>query len=177
MFTCLCQLLALTIQQEKPELETEKNRLLQIEEEKKIQLAQLEETLLEVHMCMRTKWCTCLTHQRNVLGWKVACSNICSLYFILSSNVTKWRSHFHLNQTTPQQCNKRLHTQFRQLIVLNCNLCTCLLVNQPATDTQIVNLHYSLVVVSAQKYTFPQGSVFFTTYFKYIICLLTVMFT
>lgn len=63
------------------------------------------------------------------------------LIFFLSSNVTKWRSHFHLNETTPQQCNKRLHTQFRQLIVLNCNLCTCLLVNQPATDTQIVNLH------------------------------------
>ncbi|CAF93625.1 unnamed protein product, partial [Tetraodon nigroviridis] len=41
------QILALTIQQEKPELETEKNRLLQIEEEKKIQLAKLEETLLE----------------------------------------------------------------------------------------------------------------------------------
>ncbi|KAM9801492.1 cytoplasmic dynein 2 heavy chain 1 [Neosynchiropus ocellatus] len=41
------QLLALTIQQEKPELETEKTRLLQQEEEKKIQLAQLEESLLE----------------------------------------------------------------------------------------------------------------------------------
>ncbi|XP_051252504.1 cytoplasmic dynein 2 heavy chain 1 isoform X6 [Dicentrarchus labrax] len=41
------QLLALTIQQEKPELETEKTRLLQQEEDKKIQLAQLEETLLE----------------------------------------------------------------------------------------------------------------------------------
>lgn len=63
-----CQLLALTIQQEKPELETEKNRLLQIEEEKKIQLAKLEETLLEVYMYMHLG--TCLTHQRNVLGWK-----------------------------------------------------------------------------------------------------------
>uniref|UniRef100_A0A7N6ADW8 Cytoplasmic dynein 2 heavy chain 1 n=1 Tax=Anabas testudineus TaxID=64144 RepID=A0A7N6ADW8_ANATE len=41
------QLLALTIQQEKPELETEKTRLLQQEEDKKIQLAQLEESLLE----------------------------------------------------------------------------------------------------------------------------------
>ncbi|XP_029699181.1 cytoplasmic dynein 2 heavy chain 1 isoform X3 [Takifugu rubripes] len=41
------QLLALTIQQEKPELETEKNRLLQMEEENKIQLTLLEETLLE----------------------------------------------------------------------------------------------------------------------------------
>ncbi|XP_055023019.1 cytoplasmic dynein 2 heavy chain 1 [Boleophthalmus pectinirostris] len=41
------QLLALTIQQEKPELETEKTRLLQQEEEKKIQLATLEESLLE----------------------------------------------------------------------------------------------------------------------------------
>ncbi|XP_076002176.1 cytoplasmic dynein 2 heavy chain 1 isoform X2 [Genypterus blacodes] len=41
------QLLALTIQQEKPELETEKTRLLQQEEDKKIQLAGLEESLLE----------------------------------------------------------------------------------------------------------------------------------
>ncbi|XP_034023634.1 cytoplasmic dynein 2 heavy chain 1 [Thalassophryne amazonica] len=41
------QLLALTMQQEKPELETEKTRLLQEEEEKKIQLAHLEESLLE----------------------------------------------------------------------------------------------------------------------------------
>jgi len=38
----------LTIQQEKPELESEKTKLLQQEEEKKIQLAQLEESLLEV---------------------------------------------------------------------------------------------------------------------------------
>lgn len=46
---CVCvQLLALTIQQEKPELESEKTKLLQQEEEKKIQLAQLEESLLEV---------------------------------------------------------------------------------------------------------------------------------
>uniref|UniRef100_A0A668AN20 Dynein heavy chain ATP-binding dynein motor region domain-containing protein n=1 Tax=Myripristis murdjan TaxID=586833 RepID=A0A668AN20_9TELE len=41
------QLLALTIQQEKPELETEKTKLLQQEEDKKIQLALLEESLLE----------------------------------------------------------------------------------------------------------------------------------
>ncbi|MEQ2272189.1 Cytoplasmic dynein 2 heavy chain 1, partial [Xenotaenia resolanae] len=41
-------LLALTIQHEKPELETEKTRLLQQEEDKKIQLGQLEESLLEV---------------------------------------------------------------------------------------------------------------------------------
>ncbi|XP_041920571.1 cytoplasmic dynein 2 heavy chain 1 [Alosa sapidissima] len=41
------QLLALTIQQEKPELETQKTRLLQQEEDMKIQLAQLEESLLE----------------------------------------------------------------------------------------------------------------------------------
>uniref|UniRef100_A0A3B4BEV1 Dynein heavy chain ATP-binding dynein motor region domain-containing protein n=1 Tax=Periophthalmus magnuspinnatus TaxID=409849 RepID=A0A3B4BEV1_9GOBI len=41
------QLLALTIQQEKPELESEKTKLLQKEEEKKIQLATLEESLLE----------------------------------------------------------------------------------------------------------------------------------
>lgn len=46
------QLLALTIQQEKPELESEKTRLLQQEEDKKIQLAQLEESLLEVRMQM-----------------------------------------------------------------------------------------------------------------------------
>lgn len=46
------QLLALTIQQEKPELETEKNRLLQMEEENKIQLTLLEETLLEVQVCV-----------------------------------------------------------------------------------------------------------------------------
>ncbi|XP_073719558.1 cytoplasmic dynein 2 heavy chain 1 [Misgurnus anguillicaudatus] len=41
------QLLALTIQQEKPELESQKTKVLQQEEEKKIQLAQLEESLLE----------------------------------------------------------------------------------------------------------------------------------
>ncbi|XP_061923239.1 dynein cytoplasmic 2 heavy chain 1 isoform X1 [Entelurus aequoreus] len=51
------QLLALTIQHEKPELETEKTRLLQHEEDKKIQLAQLEETLLE----------TLATSQGNIL--------------------------------------------------------------------------------------------------------------
>uniref|UniRef100_A0A3Q3WZD5 Cytoplasmic dynein 2 heavy chain 1 n=1 Tax=Mola mola TaxID=94237 RepID=A0A3Q3WZD5_MOLML len=51
------QLLALTIQQEKPELETEKTRLLQQEEDKKIQLAQLEESLLE----------TLATSQGNIL--------------------------------------------------------------------------------------------------------------
>lgn len=45
------QLLALTIQQEKPDLEMEKTRLLQQEEDKKIQLAMLEETLLEVRRC------------------------------------------------------------------------------------------------------------------------------
>ncbi|XP_026994578.2 cytoplasmic dynein 2 heavy chain 1 isoform X2 [Tachysurus fulvidraco] len=41
------QLLALTIQHEKPELEREKTRLLQQEEEKKIQLALLEDSLLQ----------------------------------------------------------------------------------------------------------------------------------
>ncbi|XP_077466766.1 cytoplasmic dynein 2 heavy chain 1 isoform X1 [Stigmatopora argus] len=51
------QLLALTIQHEKPELETEKTRLLQQEEDKKIQLALLEETLLE----------TLATSQGNIL--------------------------------------------------------------------------------------------------------------
>ncbi|TWW77408.1 Cytoplasmic dynein 2 heavy chain 1 [Takifugu flavidus] len=49
------QLLALTIQQEKPELETEKNRLLQMEEENKIQLTLLEETLLEEETLSRTR--------------------------------------------------------------------------------------------------------------------------
>ncbi|XP_037123246.1 cytoplasmic dynein 2 heavy chain 1 isoform X1 [Syngnathus acus] len=51
------QLLALTIQHEKPELETEKTRLLQQEEDKKIQLALLEESLLE----------TLATSQGNIL--------------------------------------------------------------------------------------------------------------
>ncbi|XP_072546992.1 cytoplasmic dynein 2 heavy chain 1 isoform X2 [Salminus brasiliensis] len=51
------QLLALTIQHEKPELESEKTKLLQQEEEKKIQLALLEESLLE----------TLATAQGNVL--------------------------------------------------------------------------------------------------------------
>ncbi|MBN3304013.1 DYHC2 protein, partial [Amia calva] len=41
------QLLALTIQHEKPDLETQKTILLQQEEDKKIQLAKLEESLLE----------------------------------------------------------------------------------------------------------------------------------
>ncbi|EMP37963.1 Cytoplasmic dynein 2 heavy chain 1 [Chelonia mydas] len=41
------QLLALTIQHEKPDLEDQKTKLLQQEEEKKIQLAKLEESLLE----------------------------------------------------------------------------------------------------------------------------------
>lgn len=58
LIPCLCsfltpQLLALTIQQEKPELESEKTRLLQQEEDKKIQLAQLEESLLEVREASR----------------------------------------------------------------------------------------------------------------------------
>lgn len=54
----MLQLLALTIQQEKPELEREKTRLLQQEEDKKIQLAQLEESLLEVrvHEAPRFTW-------------------------------------------------------------------------------------------------------------------------
>ncbi|CAJ0940077.1 unnamed protein product, partial [Ranitomeya imitator] len=42
------QLLALTIQHEKPDLEEQKTKLLQQEEDKKIQLAKLEESLLEV---------------------------------------------------------------------------------------------------------------------------------
>lgn len=42
------QLLALTIRHEKPDLEEQKTKLLQQEEDKKIQLAKLEESLLEV---------------------------------------------------------------------------------------------------------------------------------
>ncbi|XP_075347137.1 cytoplasmic dynein 2 heavy chain 1 isoform X3 [Mycteria americana] len=51
------QLLALTIQHEKPDLEEQKTKLLQQEEDKKIQLAKLEESLLE----------TLATSQGNVL--------------------------------------------------------------------------------------------------------------
>ncbi|XP_015268586.1 PREDICTED: cytoplasmic dynein 2 heavy chain 1 [Gekko japonicus] len=51
------QLLALTIQHEKPDLEEQKTKLLQQEEDKKIQLAKLEETLLE----------TLATSQGNIL--------------------------------------------------------------------------------------------------------------
>ncbi|XP_040514464.1 cytoplasmic dynein 2 heavy chain 1 isoform X1 [Gallus gallus] len=51
------QLLALTIQHEKPDLEEQKTKLLQQEEEKKIQLAKLEESLLE----------TLATSQGNIL--------------------------------------------------------------------------------------------------------------
>lgn len=58
------QLLALTIQQEKPELETEKTRLLQQEEDKKIQLAQLEESLLEVHI----QRCSMHSANKGILG-------------------------------------------------------------------------------------------------------------
>lgn len=51
------QLLALTIQHEKPDLEEQKTKLLQQEEDKKIQLARLEESLLE----------TLATSQGNIL--------------------------------------------------------------------------------------------------------------
>lgn len=44
------KLLALTIQHEKPDLEDQKTKLLQQEEDKKIQLAKLEESLLEVKL-------------------------------------------------------------------------------------------------------------------------------
>ncbi|XP_069495113.1 cytoplasmic dynein 2 heavy chain 1 isoform X2 [Ambystoma mexicanum] len=54
------QLLALTIQHEKPDLEEQKTKLLQQEEEKKIQLAKLEESLLE----------TLATSQGNILDNK-----------------------------------------------------------------------------------------------------------
>uniref|UniRef100_W5MJK1 Cytoplasmic dynein 2 heavy chain 1 n=1 Tax=Lepisosteus oculatus TaxID=7918 RepID=W5MJK1_LEPOC len=55
------QLLALTIQHEKPDLETQKTKLLQQEEDKKIQLAKLEESLLE----------TLATAQGNILENKI----------------------------------------------------------------------------------------------------------
>ena len=45
---CRRQLLALTLQSEKPELEERKSKLLQAEEEKKVQLAELEDSLLQV---------------------------------------------------------------------------------------------------------------------------------
>lgn len=44
------QLLAMTIQHEKPELEVRKTELLKTEEDLKIQLAQLEDSLLEVNI-------------------------------------------------------------------------------------------------------------------------------
>lgn len=62
------QLLALTIQQEKPELETEKTRLLQQEEDKKIQLAQLEESLLEV--CTHTHTHTLQSSVEGKTSWR-----------------------------------------------------------------------------------------------------------
>lgn len=65
------QLLALTIQQEKPELETEKNRLLQMEEEKKIQLTLLEETLLEVRICVCVRVLVCVWSAANRGALKV----------------------------------------------------------------------------------------------------------
>ena len=45
---CYFQLLGATIQHEKPELEVEKSKLLKQEEELKIELAKLEDALLEV---------------------------------------------------------------------------------------------------------------------------------
>lgn len=48
VFSLCYQLLALTIQHEKPDLEEQKTKLLQQEEDKKIQLAKLEDSLLEV---------------------------------------------------------------------------------------------------------------------------------
>lgn len=50
LHVCLFQLLALTIQLEKPELEVEKTKLLHKEEELKIQLSEMEESLLEVRV-------------------------------------------------------------------------------------------------------------------------------
>jgi len=50
LFDHLLQLLAMTLQNEKPELEVRKTELLKQEEDLKIQLAKLEESLLEVCM-------------------------------------------------------------------------------------------------------------------------------
>ncbi|KAG8584671.1 hypothetical protein GDO81_004716 [Engystomops pustulosus] len=60
------QLLALTIQHEKPDLEEQKTKLLQQEEDKKIQLAKLEESLLE----------TLATSQGNLLDNKDLISSL-----------------------------------------------------------------------------------------------------
>ena len=48
--------MALTIQHEKPDLEEQKTKLLQQEEDKKIQLAKLEESLLEVKFSYSGCW-------------------------------------------------------------------------------------------------------------------------
>ena len=46
----LSKLLGITIQHEKPQLEVQKTELLRKEEELKVQLAELEESLLEVRI-------------------------------------------------------------------------------------------------------------------------------
>ena len=71
-FTCLFKLLGITIQHEKPQLEVQKTELLRKEEELKVQLAELEESLLEVETTKIYKtylrWpntvfkCLCLIH-------------------------------------------------------------------------------------------------------------------
>ena len=48
--------MTLTIQHEKPDLEEQKTKLLQQEEDKKIQLAKLEESLLEVKFSYSGCW-------------------------------------------------------------------------------------------------------------------------
>jgi len=53
----LLQLLATTLQNEKPELEVRKTELLKQEEDLKIQLAKLEESLLEVSVCLLLTVC------------------------------------------------------------------------------------------------------------------------
>jgi len=54
LFHHLLQLLATTLQNEKPELEVRKTELLKQEEDLKIQLAKLEESLLEVCVYLLT---------------------------------------------------------------------------------------------------------------------------
>lgn len=71
------QLLALTIQQEKPELEREKTRLLQQEEDKKIQLAQLEESLLEVRLLKVRRFMWRVSECQESLEWQVLSGQWC----------------------------------------------------------------------------------------------------
>ena len=52
-YLSLSKLLGITIQHEKPQLEVQKTELLRKEEELKVQLAELEESLLEVRILVK----------------------------------------------------------------------------------------------------------------------------